>query len=26
VEGHLTRREVLDPNRKRQFIEGNAYF
>ena len=26
VEGHLTRREVLDPNRKRQFIEGNEYF
>jgi hypothetical protein len=26
VEGHLTRREVLDPNRKRQFIEGAAYF
>jgi hypothetical protein len=26
VEGHLTKREVLDPNRKRQFIEGNAYF
>jgi len=26
VEGHLTRREVLDPDRKRQFIEGNEYF
>jgi hypothetical protein len=26
VEGHLTKREVLDPNRKRQFIEGNEYF
>jgi len=26
VEGHLTRREVLDPNRKRQFIKGAAYF
>jgi len=26
VEGHLTRREVLDPNRKRQFIKGNEYF
>ena len=26
VEGHLTKREVLDPNRKRQFIEGAAYF
>jgi len=26
VEGHLTKREVLDPNRKRQFIKGNAYF
>jgi len=26
VEGYLTRREVLDPNRKRQFIEGNEYF
>ena len=26
VEGHLTKREVLDPNRKRQFIKGAAYF
>ena len=26
VEGHLTKKEVLDPNRKRQFIEGAAYF
>ena len=26
VEGHLTKKEVLDPNRKRQFIEGNEYF
>ena len=26
VEGHLTRKEVLDHNRKRQFIKGNEYF
>jgi hypothetical protein len=26
VEGHLTKYEVLDPDRKRQFIEGNEYF
>tara|TARA_R100001377_G_scaffold42871_1_gene24191 strand:+ start:41 stop:316 length:276 start_codon:yes stop_codon:yes gene_type:complete len=26
VEGHLTKREVLDPNRKRQFIKGAEYF
>jgi len=26
VEGHLTRREVLDPDRKRQYIKGQDYF
>ena len=26
VEGHLTKYEVLDPDRKRQFVEGQAYF
>ena len=26
VEGHLTRREVLDPDRKRQYIKGQNYF
>jgi len=25
VEGHLTRREVLDPDRKRQYIKGQDY-
>ena len=26
VEGHLTRKEVLDPDRKRQYIKGQDYF
>ncbi len=26
VEGHLTRSEVLDPDRKRQYIKGQDYF
>ena len=26
VEGHLTRRAVLDPDRKRQYIKGQDYF
>ena len=26
VEGHLTKYEVLDPDRKRQYIKGQDYF